>query len=71
MKLKIISKKQYDHLIDLLKRSKDIIKYLDEERDYYKRSLEDLQTFCMNFSKDKNIDFPATTKVEKPENKIH
>lgn len=49
LKFKIISKKQYDHLIDLLKRSKDIIKYLDEERDYYKRSLEDLQTFCMTF----------------------
>lgn len=70
MKIKIISKKEYDKLIDLLKRSVDIIKHLEAERDYYKRSLEDLQMFCMNFATDKCIDFPATTKIE-PENKIY
>lgn len=70
LKLKIISKKQYDELIDLLKRSLDVVKTLEAERYYYKRSWEDLQSFCMTFSKDKNIDFPATTKIE-PENKIY
>ena len=78
LKLKIISKKQYDELIDLLKRSLDVVKTLEAERDHYKRSWEELLK-CVNVKKDQlssmygetnSIDFPATTKVEKPENKL-
>lgn len=78
MKFMIISKKRYNRLINLLKEAipamKEALTAIDDltaQRDYYKKSWEDLQTFCMSFSKDKNIDFPATTKVEKPENKIY
>lgn len=59
----IISKKKYDRTVRLLKGSIQIIKSLQEERDYYKKAWEDLQGFCLNFSKDHDIDFPATEKL--------
>ena len=61
--IKIISKKQYDTMVRLLKEALTIVKDLQAERDFYKKSWEDLQDFCMNFSKDKDIDFPATEKL--------
>ena len=76
MKFMIISKKRYDELIkivvDAIPAMKDAVATINElttQRDYYKKSWEELQTFCMNYAKDKNIDFPATTKIGS-ENKI-
>ena len=59
----IISKKKYDRMVRILKGSISIIKELEAERDFYKKSWEDLQRFCLNFSKDHDIDFPATEKL--------
>ena len=70
MKFMIISKKRYNRLISLLKEAvpamKEALTTIDDltaQRDYYKKSWEELQTFCLNFSKDHDIDFPATEKL--------
>ena len=63
MKIKIISKKEYDELIRLLKEAYVLVKSLDAENKRLKRDLKDLQDFCMNYSKDRNLDFPSTKKL--------
>ena len=65
----IISRNKYTDMVIEIRNLNKYNKQLQLERDHYKRVWQDLQRFCMNFAKDKGIDFPATTKIE-PENKL-
>ena len=71
MNIKIISKKQYNELIKLLKEAYVIVTSLEAENKKLKKDLKDLQDFCTAFAADHpnfdhalNLDFPATNKPE-------
>ena len=75
----IIPRHEYDNMVTEINTLRAANKQLLAERDLYRNAWDDLQSFCLNFTKDKlssmygkvtkDLDFPATTK--QPENKIY
>lgn len=71
--IKIISKKQYDKLIKLLKEAYVIVKNLNEENTKLKSDLKELQTENSVLkeamrTKTLYVDFPATKKLHEDKN---
>lgn len=60
--IRIITQKQFDAILDILRDNQKEINSLKQERDLYKKAWKNLQEFCCRFCEDKDIDFPNSEK---------